>query len=84
MLLNPRPRTFKIHFNRIAMQRKQPDVWSVQLSDRCLHAPAISIECPVETVFSPDKKQNPRAFFKGRGYIYHYGTSIVLTSTPRH
>lgn len=73
-----KPRKFRVHFNRIAMQRKQPDVWSVQLSDRCLHASRVDILVPVCTMFNPDKKQNPRAFFTGIGVARQRGDVVVI------
>ena len=74
-----RPQKFRVHFNRIAMQRKQPEVWSVQLSDRCLHAAQVEIRVPCATVFSPEKKENPRAFFVGLGVARQRGDRVIIT-----
>jgi hypothetical protein len=76
-----RPRKFRVHFNRIAMQRKQPEIWSVQLSDRCLHAAHVDILVPCATVFQPDKKENPRAFFVGLGVARLRGNRVVITES---
>lgn len=84
-------KTFYLHFNRIAMQRGDPKVWSIRTSKGCFHAEKVVVEVPLETVFKPEKKQNPRAFFKGvgNGYWQWQGSSygpvkvFLLTSKPQ-
>lgn len=67
-------RRYRVHFNRIAMQRKDPLVWSVQLSDRCLHVRQVHFRrASLATEFRPEKKNNPRAFFAGRGIVEQQG-----------
>lgn len=63
-------KTFYLHFNRIAVQRGDPKVWSIRTSKACFHASKVVVEVPLETVFKPDKKQNPKAFLKGVGNGY--------------
>lgn len=75
-----RPRKFRIHFNRIAMQRGQPDVWSVQLSDRCLHGSKVVMAGNIETEFQPQRKNNPRAFFAGIGIVTQKGSTIYVSA----
>lgn len=60
-------KVFYLHFNRIAMQRKDPKVWSIRTSKGCFHAEKIVCKVPLETIYKPDSKSNPRAFFKGFG-----------------
>lgn len=53
------------------MQRGDPKVWSIQTSSGCFHARKVVVEeTSLETVFKPDKRQNPRAFFKGKAHGY--------------
>lgn len=61
--------TFYLHFNRIAMQRGDPNVWSIRTSKGCFHAKNVVIQVPLETVFR-ENGPNPRAFLKGRGNGY--------------
>jgi glycine/D-amino acid oxidase-like deaminating enzyme len=63
----PRPKVFYLHFNRIAMQRKDPRVWSVRTSKGCFHAERVVVAVPVASTFRAESRQ-PRAFFKGMGF----------------
>jgi len=58
---------FYLHFNRIAMQRKDPKVWSIQTSKGCFHAEHVICAVPLKTVNRPLKRTNPRYFLKGQG-----------------
>lgn len=60
---------FHIHFNRIAMQRGDAAVWSVQTSKGCYHGKEVIVNAPIRTTYKPEKRQNPRAFFSGDGDI---------------
>jgi hypothetical protein len=55
----------RIHFNRIAMQRKDPRVWSAHTSKSCNMSEKIVVMHNgvkiLETVFNPSGKQ-PRAY----------------------
>jgi hypothetical protein len=66
--MKAKKRKFRLHFNRINMQRGKDTVWTIHLSDECI--PAVDVEChvPVRTVFRPNGPQ-PRAWFEGRGEI---------------
>lgn len=57
-----------VHFNRIAMQRGEPQVWTVHNSLGCFNVTAVRILVPMETVFKPNGTQ-PRAKFKGKAQI---------------
>jgi hypothetical protein len=73
---------FRVHFNRVAMQRGDPAVWSVRTSKGCYHAPEIEIQVPCTTVYKPEGSQ-PRAFFKGRGRVFAYRNKIVIMKELR-
>ena len=82
-----KPKVFYLHFNRIAMQRHDPKVWSLRTSKACYHAASVIVDTPLVTVFKPDQKSNPRAFFKGFGYGMWVTDKqgqehLVLTSNP--
>jgi hypothetical protein len=62
-------KVFRLHFNRIAMQRGDPKVWTIRTSAKCLHAEHIKVDVPLQTVFDPQGRQ-PRAFLKGFGNGY--------------
>jgi hypothetical protein len=57
-----------VHFNRIAMQRKEPEVWTVHNSLGCFNVVAVDIRVPMQTVYKADGPQ-PRAKFKGRASV---------------
>lgn len=78
---NNRPRVFYLHFNRIAMQRGDPKVWSVRTSRGCYHAEQVICTAPIETVFKP-KSQQPRAFFKGMGFVYQELGKPIIHISP--
>jgi hypothetical protein len=77
-----KPRKFKVHFNRINMQRGLPGVWTVHISKRCIPAREVIICVPVNTVFRPNGRQ-PRAWFEGEGFVHELNNGIVaLEATP--
>lgn len=59
------------------MQRGNPNVWTVHLSDRCIQVERVVIKGMVETVFRPGAAQ-PRAFFKGRGTVAVEGNTAFV------
>lgn len=73
------PRVIRVHFNRIAMQRGDPRVWSIQMSDRCYHARGVMMDVPMRTEYKPEKRDNPRAFFQCYGYLRFNRQSEVAT-----
>jgi hypothetical protein len=71
----------KIHFNRVAMQRKDARVWSAKTSKACNMSEKIVIvrdgEVLLETVFKPDATQ-PRAYLACNGKVhFKNGTCYV-------
>jgi hypothetical protein len=64
----PRMRKFRLHFNRVNMQRGKPQVWTIHLSDRCVPAREVHVQVPVQTVFRPSGPQ-PRAWFEGYAVV---------------
>lgn len=71
-------RVFKLHFNRLGQKRGSPDVWTVQLTGRCLHAKKIHVAVPLETVFKGHLAPQPRAFLRGRGIVKQIGDTIYI------
>lgn len=63
-----RPIKFKLHFNRINMQRGLPTVWTIHTSKRCIPAKEVDVRVPVTAVFRPEARQ-PRAWLEGKGII---------------
>jgi hypothetical protein len=57
-----------VHFNRIAMMRKEEHVWTVHNSIGCFQVKEVRINTPMHTVFKPNGVQ-PRAKFKGPAII---------------
>jgi hypothetical protein len=51
---------FFAHFNRIAMQRNEPNKWTIHWRGTCYPATNIEFNVPVHTVFRPYGRQ-PRA-----------------------
>jgi hypothetical protein len=71
----------KLHFNRINMQRGNPNVWTAHTSKACHQAEKIQIvhkgKVVAETVFKPESNQ-PRAFFVATGEITMRDSVAVL------
>src|SRR5260221_13730679 len=73
-------RKFRLHFNRINMQRGKPEVWTIHLSDRCIQVSEIDVDVPLKTVFKKDGKQ-PRAYLAGEGSIaYGFGKGKIMSN----
>lgn len=68
---------FKAHFNRVNMQRGNPNVWTVHNSRGCFQGEKIQLHVPVETVFKPNAPQ-PRAYFVGYGTVSMEGSVIIV------
>jgi len=71
----------KLHFNRVAMQRGNPNVWTAHNSRGCFQAKKLVVvhggKVVAETVFDPEARQ-PRAYFVARASVrYRGGTAIV-------
>ena len=65
-------RKIKLHFNRVAMQRRKPEVWSAHTSAACNGASEVLIRVGDKvigrTVFNPDGQQ-PRAYVEFFGNV---------------
>lgn len=73
------PRTFWLHFNRINVQRGEPDIWTVHLSDQCIQTKKVICTTPIETVYRGQKAQQPRAYFKGVGIVDVFDDHVVIS-----
>lgn len=62
-------RKFKLHFNRINMQRGNPNVWTVHTSKVCIQVEQVKCYVPLETIFKKDGPQ-PRAYLSGLAEIH--------------
>lgn len=62
-----KPRKFRIHFNKPGSKKGYP--WTVHLSGRCIPARSVHVFVRTESVFKPEKKENPRAWIAGRGHV---------------
>ena len=72
-----KPRKFKMHFNRINMQRDNHNVWTVCTSKECFQAESVHCKVPVISVYKPTARQ-PRAYFVGTGHIIQIGNSVFI------
>lgn len=73
-----KPRKFRLHFNRVNMQRGNPKIWTVHTSKCCYQVKQVKVYVPLETVFNPDGPQ-PRAYLAGRAEVYvHKNIAYLL------
>jgi hypothetical protein len=63
---------FKLHFNRINMQRGDPRVWTVRFRGVCHQCIGVSLLIPAITTYDPAGRQ-PRALVRG------YARKVVIT-----
>jgi hypothetical protein len=68
---------FRAHFNRINMQRGNPNVWTVHNSRACYQGKEIHLLVPVKSVFNPGGRQ-PRAYFEGYGHVEVVGSAVFV------
>ncbi len=73
-----KPRTFWLHFNRINAQRRNPNVWTVHLSDQCIQTKSVECLVPIRTVYKGATARQPRAYFKGVGRIRTYKDKVRI------
>lgn len=55
---------FFAHFNRINMQRGDPNVWTLHFRGMCMQAESIKFNVPIQTDYKPNGRQ-PRATLRG-------------------
>lgn len=72
-----RPRKFRLHFNRVNMQRGNPNIWTVHLSNRCIQVQVVEVQVPIQTVYRPTAEQ-PRAFLTGTGIVTVKGHTAYI------
>ena len=72
-----RPLKFRLHFNRVNMQRGNPNIWTVHTSKACYQAQRVVCNVDLETVFKPDGPQ-PRAYLSGRGHVRVSGSTVFI------
>jgi len=72
-----KPRKFRLHFNRINMQRGNPNIWTVHLSDKCIQVREVQVSVPIETIYRPEARQ-PRAFLSGKGIVTVQGNTAYI------
>ncbi len=68
---------FRLHFNRINMQRGNPNVWTIHNSRGCFQTHKVIVHVPLETIFKKDARQ-PRAYFSGYGTIVPDGEILHI------
>lgn len=73
-----KPYAFRLHFNRINMQRGEENVWTVHTHGMCLQGREVSCSVPLTTVFNPNGRQ-PRAYLHGRGRVSWDRGLITIT-----
>lgn len=71
----------KLHFNRVNMQRGNPNVWTAHNSRGCFGAKKLVImhdgKVVAQTVYDPKARQ-PRAYFTAQANVkYRGGTAII-------
>lgn len=69
---------FRVHFNRINMQRGNPNVWTVHNADGCFQVQTVESYVPMRTVFKTNGRQ-PRAYLKGKGVLSIDGSTAVIS-----
>ena len=71
----------RLHFNRVNMQRGNPNVWTAHNSRGCFQAQKLTImhdgKVVAETVFAPEAKQ-PRAYFVTQGNVKYKGSTAII------
>jgi hypothetical protein len=72
-----KPRKFKLHFNRVNMQRGNPNIWTVHQSGICYQVQDVVCMARVQSVYRPDRPQ-PRAYFTGIGVVVVAGSTAYI------
>lgn len=71
----------KLHFNRVNMQRGNPNVWTAHNSRGCFGAEKLVImhdgKVVAETVFNPKARQ-PRAYFTAQAAVKYKGKTAII------
>jgi hypothetical protein len=71
----------RLHFNRVNMQRGNPNVWTAHNSHGCFQAEEIVImhdgKVVAHTVFKPEARQ-PRAYFVAQAKVKTKGKQVII------
>jgi len=67
-MYNKRRLKFRAHFNRVNMQRGNPNVWTVHTSRGCFQGTGIVSHVTMATVYKANGPQ-PRAYFEGYAHV---------------
>ena len=73
-----RVRAFRLHFNRINMQRGNPNVWTVHVSGQCIPTRQVVVKVPLVTQYNPKGRQ-PRALLVGRGVVKVLKGRVIIS-----
>jgi hypothetical protein len=69
---------FFSHFNRVNMQRKDPNIWTVHFRGACYQGTNIVFNVPTFTTYNPTGTQ-PRAKIRGRAhFVERVGTELLV------
>lgn len=70
---------FFSHFNRVNMQRGNPNVWTVHFRGTCYQGEEVVFNVPTFTEYKP-KGQQPRAKIRGRAHFVNIvaGKTILV------
>ncbi len=79
MKINDKPKTVWVHFNRINVARKDPDIWTVHMSDRCIQTREVDIRVPLQSIYRGPNARQPRAYFKGKAIVDVRRGKVILT-----
>jgi hypothetical protein len=71
-----RPTLIQIHYNRQRAKDGLP--WTVHVKGKCIPASQVITLVPCETVYHPEKKSNPRAWLKAKGYVSIEGDIVTV------
>jgi phage antirepressor YoqD-like protein len=71
----------KLHFNRVNMQRGNPNIWTAHNSRGCFQTKKLVImhngKILAETVFKPDAPQ-PRAYFVAKAEVKCRSSKVII------
>ena len=70
-----RPYVIYIHYNKQKSAYGFP--WTVRTSKACIPASRVVINTPLEAIYKPEKKNNPRAFLRTIGFIKLSNDGVV-------
>lgn len=71
------PSIVLVHFRKAGVKSGKP--WTVHVRGKCIPATTVSFNVPIVSVFRPEKKSNPRAWFRAKGTVAtdKYGNVVI-------